>query len=162
MYLKSGALRIGAACAMVALLAACGGGGSGADTSKPFSQSDYNKSFTSFITAAGNNFDGFTGDPALVGTDSCTVDNAGKPGASAECKMGDGYDKQDDAMKAYATQKDRMTKALPSDARGGEQKNAAPNTPIRFAAISGKGGVILVLTKNADKWVVGYVFQKAP
>lgn len=160
MHLKSGALRIGAMCAMAALLAACGGGGS--DASKPFSQDDFNKSLSSYMTAAGTNFDGFSADPALVGTTECTLDGAGKPGASALCKIGDGYDSQDDAMKEYTTQKDRVTKALPSDARGGEQKNAAPNTPIRFAAVSGKGGVILVVTKNADKWVVGYVFQKAP
>jgi hypothetical protein len=157
--MKSGSLRIGATCAIVALLAACGGG---ADTSKPFSQDDFNKSLASYMTAAGNNFDGFSADTALVGASECSVDNAGKPGAMVECKLGDGYDTQDDAMKAYTTQKDRMTKALPGDARGGEQKNAAPNTPVRFVALSGKGAAFLVLTKNNDKWVVGYVFQKAP
>ena len=154
--MKVGALRIGAVCVSLAL-AACGGG----QQEKPFSQDDYTKSLASYMAAAGTNFDGFSADPALAGTSGCTVDNAGKDGATAECKV-DTYDSQDDAMKSYTTQKDRLTKALPNDARGGEQKNAAPNTPVRFAAISGKGGAILILTQNGDKWVVGYVFQKAP
>lgn len=150
--------RIAVSFALAGLLVACGGG---TQSEKPFSQEDYTKSLASYMNAAGTNFQGFSADTALPGTSDCTVDNAGKDGATAECKV-DTFDSQDDAMKAYTTQKDRLTKGLPADARGGEQKNAAPNTPLRFAAVSGKGGAILILTKNGDKFVVGYVFEKAP
>lgn len=156
--MKMRALRFAATCAIVALLAACG---SGADTSKPFSQEDFSKSLATYMTAAGTNFDGFTGDPALVGTSECSVDNAGKAGATTQCKV-DVYESQADAMKSYTTWKDRIVKALPEDAKGGEQKDAAPNTPFRFVALSGKGGLVLGLTKFNGKWLVGYLFQKAP
>jgi hypothetical protein len=151
-------LRVGVAGALAALLAACGG----TDSAKAFSQDAFNTSFSSYMSAAGKNFDGFSADPALFGASECGVKNPGKPGAVLECKLGDGYDRLDDAVSAYNVQRDLVTKALPKGAREREEKNALYNTPIRFAAVSRKGAVILVLTKSGGKWVVGYIFQKAP
>lgn len=152
-------LRVSAGGVLVALLAACGGG---VDTSKAFNQDDFDKSLTSYMTAAANNFSGFSADPPLLGTSECGIKNAGQPGAKAECKLSSGFDTRVEAMNAYTEQKDRVAKALPSNARTLEQKNAVPNTPLRFAAIEGKGALVLVLTKTGGTWVVAYVFQKAP
>lgn len=157
-----GAIRKGALCALITLIAACSGGSPAAEyTPPPIKQADFTKSLATYMAAAGTNFQGFSNDPPLVGSSECNIDNAGKDNATAECKV-NSFNNEKDAMKLYSQQKGLLAKALPGDARGAEQKDAAPNTPLRFAAASGKSGAVLILTQNGADWIVGYVFQKVP
>lgn len=150
--------RISGLAVAAALLAlpACSGGDS---KPAPFNQADFNTSLASYMDASTKDFQDFSGDPPLVGTSQCEVDDAGKPTAQVFCKV-DEYDSKDDAQKSYIVQKKRVIAAMPSDAQGGEQSNATPTTPVRFVALERDKGVVVVMTQHNDKWLVGYMFQK--
>jgi hypothetical protein len=145
------------AAALCVSLAACS---SGAGQQAAFTQTDFNKSFTTYFDAESTNFSSFATDPPLSGTSECSAEDAGKDSALVLCKVGE-FDSIDAARAAYGTALAHIVKALPTGAKSAEQQKVSPQIPVRFVAASGERAVALVLTQEGEqKWLVGLLFKK--